>query len=670
MEDEGGARKHIRAIVVAGDTADGARWAASARDDLSLDVRHAGSVADALRIAETRALDVAIVGTTIGEHNHRDVLRALTVACEDLPVVIVGDLEHDAIRDALSLGAIDVVALDDLGRLGASVARALRDGLMAALLRRTRGEATLLDETLRRLNDDLVVAALDGDHVTVVYATRSDVVGRSLFDLSYVRAEADQAALREALQSGVAARLAVAGGALVIEPVTMPPHDRKYVAVAFEQGGSTAIADRDALTDLPQRVAFERAAAAVLATAAEDNGNVAVMFVDVDRFRAVNELGGHAAGDAVLCEIAERLRKMLPNAFVARFGGDEFVVLRRDDGPGGERNTVDAIVRAFEEPFQVGTTPVFLTASIGVALSPHDAADAPALIGSAEAAVYEAKRFGRNNVRWYAAPLSGSTTDRVLMRRDLQGAIERDEFELYYQPMYDVETRAIHGVEALIRWRHPMHGLVLPDRFIPIAEECGLIEQLGEWVLDSAVKQVRAWADSGIPAVRVSVNVSARQLESGDLPGLVGQTLMRHDVPPNCLELEITESSIMRDVTSAARLLHDLRDLGVRVSIDDFGTGFTSLGFLKQFPVDVLKIDRTFVADVAGGGFDGAVVRAVTTLARGLGVRTVAEGVEVVEQFERLRALDCDIVQGFLFSVPLTAEACGPLLHAAAVAAA
>jgi EAL domain-containing protein (putative c-di-GMP-specific phosphodiesterase class I) len=241
------------------------------------------------------------------------------------------------------------------------------------------------------------------------------------------------------------------------------------------------------------------------------------------------------------------------------------------------------------------------------------------------------------------------------MRRDLDGAIERNEFDVYYQPIYDIGTQLIQGVEALVRWRHPVHGMILPDRFIPVAEECGLIEEIGAWVLERAISQVRIWADAGIPAIRVSVNVSARQLESSALPALVRALLERYEVAASCLEIEITESSIMRDVAAAVRLLRRLRELGVRVSIDDFGTGYTSLAFLKRFPVDQLKIDRSFVVDVTDGAFDGAIIRAVTTLARALGVQTVAEGVELPEQMERLRALDCDLVQGYLFSEPVPA---------------
>nr|MDQ6926825.1 bifunctional diguanylate cyclase/phosphodiesterase [Candidatus Eremiobacteraeota bacterium] len=436
-------------------------------------------------------------------------------------------------------------------------------------------------------------------------------------------------------------------------------------AITLERSGRPEPEERDPVTGLPQRPAFERHAQSALADCERSGSSLAVLFLDVDRFRVINELGDHTAGDTVLREVAARLREALPETYVARFGGDEFVLSRCEDVPGAARATADAATAAFAAPFWVAGKPVFLTASIGVATAPDDASDALALIGTAEAAVFEAKRLGRNMVRWYRSHGATSSLERVLTRRDLQGAIQRGEFELYYQPMYDVETRGIRGVEALLRWRHPVHGMVMPDRFIPVAEECGLIDEIGAWVLDNAVAQVRLWSDAGIPAIRVSVNVSARQLDGGMLPGLVAQLLAKHGVAASCLEIEITESSIMRDVSAAVRLLRALRELGVLVAIDDFGTGYTSLGFLKRLPIDALKIDRTFVADVANGTFDGAVVRAVTTLARGLGVRTVAEGVEVQAQLDRLRSLDCDVVQGFLLCRPLPAAACTTVLAAA-----
>lgn len=670
METDGrlAARKRVRALLVTAEPDAAAAWCAAAGDDLVIDAHRCATIAEALGAVSGGAFDVALVTTSVPDGSYRDALRAFQHELGDrLPVVVVGALHHDAMRDALALGAIDVVAPVDLGRLGPTIARALRDAVVGALLRRARMEAALLDETLRRISDDIAVVAVQDDGAVVVHATRRDLVGRPLAELPFVRDAEEAEELAAAVASQRPAQLTIACGEVAVEPFSTPLHDRRYAALTLRRGarGSEEV---DALTGLPQRPAFERRAQAALADAERDGSSVAVLFLDVDRFRSVNEIADHVAGDGILRAVAQRLRAALPDELVARFGGDEFVVLREADSASAAEAAVDAMLRCFSEPFTVAGAPVFLTASIGIALAPDDAANVAGLIGAAEAAVFEAKRMGRNCVRWYAAPNGSTTIERVMTRRDLQGAIERGEFELHYQPMYDIATRAIHGVEALIRWRHPTHGLVLPDRFIPVAEECGLIDAIGGWVLDRAVAQVRAWDDAGIPAVRVSVNVSARQLERTTLPALVATTLARHGVAASCLELEITESSIMRDVAAAATLLRELRALGVRVSIDDFGTGYTSLGFLKRFPVDVLKIDRTFVADVADGAFDGAVIRAVTTLARALGVRTVAEGVEAPEQFERLRALDCDVVQGFLFSRPLPADACTPLLAGAVTA--
>ena len=659
-------RKHVRALLVAADAVDASRWIEAVCEDLSFEVRYVCCLADALSCIAEHNLDVAIVASAVPDGSYRDLLRALQVARHDLPIVVVGALDHDAVRDALALGASDIIAPIDLVRLGPTVLRALRDGVLAGQLRRTRAETTLLDEALRRTRDDLAVVAVDEGSTTAVYATRPDLIGRPLTELPFVRDGEEAEELAAAVHALRPARLNFGSGTVTVEPLAAPPYDRRYVAITLERGGSMSLDERDPVTGLPQRAAFERIAQSALADAERDGISTVVLFVDVDRFHVVNELGDHSAGDAVLREIANRLCVAMPDAYVARFGGDEFVVLRVEDTAEAARSTVDATVAAFVAPFTVAEKPVFLTASIGVAHAPDDATDVAALIGTAEAAVFEAKRLGRNTVRWYRSPGISSSLERVLTRRDLHGAIAREEFDLYYQPMYDIETRAIHGVEALLRWRHPVHGLVLPDRFIPVAEEFGLIEEIGAWVLDRAIAQVRAWSDTGIPAIRVSVNVSARQFEGDGLPKLVANLLQQYGVAASCLEIEITESSIMRDVPAAVRLLGALRELGVRVSIDDFGTGYTSLGFLKKFPVDQLKIDRTFVADVADGALDGAIVRAVTTLARGLGVPTVAEGVEVQEQFDRLRALDCDVVQGFLLCHPLPVSACTPLLAAVA----
>ncbi|HEY4441909.1 MAG TPA: diguanylate cyclase, partial [Candidatus Elarobacter sp.] len=508
----------MRALLVTADAHDSSRWLDAACEDLSFEATVVDNLAGALHRVERHAIDVAIVGTNLADGSYRDLLRMLLVAREDLPVVVVGALDHDGVRDAIALGASDIIAPTDLVRLGPAISRALRDCVLVGQLRRTRAETMLLDEALRRTRDELAVVAIDDGRTAAVYATRPDLIGRHLAELPFVRDGDEAEELTAAVHALRPARLSFGSGTVTVEPLATPPFDRRYVAITLERGGSVALDERDPVTGLPQRSAFERIAQGALAEAERDGTSTVVLFLDVDRFHVVNELGDHTAGDSVLRDIANRLRAAMPDAYVARFGGDEFVVLRLEDTPRTAEGTVDAAVAAFIAPFTVADKPVFLTASIGVAHAPDDATDVAALIGTAEAAVFEAKRMGRNTVRWYRSPGLSSSLERVLTRRDLHGAIDRGEFELYYQPMYDIETRAIHGVEALLRWRHPVHGLVLPDRFIPVAEEFGLIEEIGTWVLDQAVKQVRAWADIGIPAIRVSVNVSARQFESDGLP--------------------------------------------------------------------------------------------------------------------------------------------------------
>jgi diguanylate cyclase (GGDEF)-like protein len=566
-------RKHARAVLLTADRDEAALWVDAASDDLELRALPAATVHEAAALARRGDVDVVLLAAGVADGSFRDGLRALHHVREDLPVIVVGPLDHDMLREAFALGAADVVTPITLTRLGVAVSRALRDGETAASLRRLRSEAA----RIARIVQD----------------------------------------------------------------------------------------EDDPVTGLPQRGAFEQRAKEVLERCERAEKSLAVLFLDVDHFRVVNDLGDHTAGDSVLRELAHRLREALPEAYVGRFGGDEFVLLCCEETAGEARAAADTAAAVFTEPFVVAGKPVHLTASVGIASAPEDAPDVGTLIATAEAAVFEAKRFGRNTIHWYRSPIATTSQERVLTRRDLHGAIERDELDLYYQPMYDLGTRAIVGVEALLRWRHPVHGIVLPDRFIPIAEQYGLIEEIGAWVLERALAQVRAWSDAGIPGVRVSVNVSARQLYGDALPALVRRLLATYDVAASSLEIEVTESSIMHDTAAALRLLQALRALGVRISIDDFGTGYTSLGFLKSFRADVLKIDRSFVADVADGAFDGAVVRAVTTLARGLGVRTVAEGVEAQAQLDRLRTLDCDVVQGFLLCRPLTEARCTPLLAAA-----
>lgn len=419
----------------------------------------------------------------------------------------------------------------------------------------------------------------------------------------------------------------------------------------------------DPVTDLPSRGIFEQRVEAAIADAAASGRRCAVLFVDIDRFKTVNDLGGHAAGDAVLRALAYRLHRTIgEHDALARFSADEFVVLCVGLANQGAKGVAADILAAFEAPFVYAEHEFRLTGSIGISYAPDDADDAAALVAHAETAMFEAKRLGRNVVRRYVPAVLATPSERHALQRELLHAIERDQLEVLYQPVFSIDGSAVLSFEALVRWRHHSLGLVSPNRFIPMAEETGLIDRIGEWVLVRACEQLGAWHAAGYLAARVSVNVSARQLERMALHRVIRQTVERVGIPPASLEIEVTETSILRDVYAATLLLREIRAIGLRVAIDDFGAGFTSLAFLRDMPVDDIKIDRTFVRDITSGRFDSAVVRAVVSLAHNIGVRTIAEGVETREQLDVLRELRCDAVQGFLFSEPLAPEACPSLL--------
>jgi diguanylate cyclase (GGDEF)-like protein len=407
-------------LALTADPLEAFRWAAATFEDLSLEVRHAGDRAEAMTVLERQPCDVALVAAALPDASYRDVLRHVRAEHEDLPVVLVGALDGEGIRQAIALGAADVVAPYDLDRLGPAVLRALHEALLATALQRARAEAALIDEALRRTRDDVVVVCVDDEIPRAVYSTRPDLVGRMLGELPFVCDAEEAEELTAAVGSLRSGRLRAAAGTIVIEPLAAPPYDRRYVAVSVNRdGASGAFDERDPVTGLPLRAAFERKAHAALADAERDGMALGVLFLDVDRFRDVNELGDHGAGDAVLREIAARLRDTLPNAYVARFGGDEFVLLCTEQRPGAIRDAAEEAIAAIAAPFHVAGQPVHLTASVGIATAPDDAGDIAALVGQAETAVFEAKRCGRNTVRWYRTASAASALDRMMLRHDL-----------------------------------------------------------------------------------------------------------------------------------------------------------------------------------------------------------------------------------------------------------
>jgi len=428
-------------------------------------------------------------------------------------------------------------------------------------------------------------------------------------------------------------------------------------------------AAHDGLTGLPNRSLMRERLERAIARASSAGEGAAVLFIDLDHFKTVNDSVGHDAGDALLCQAAARLRQAFRAAdTVARPGGDEFVVVV--ERLGGVQEAVEAarrVLRAFDQPFHIGDQDYFVSASVGVARFPSDGSGAAELLRNADAALHRAKAQGRNDFRLYTAEMHAGAHRRLSLESALRLAVPRGELMLHYQPQVDLASGALIGFEALVRWRHPVLGLLGPGEFIGIAEESGLIVQVGGWVLREACRQLAEWRrHSGAADLFIAVNLSARQFGDGDLLRRVGAALTDAGLEARHLELELTESMLMQDPEAAVETLARLRDRGVRLSIDDFGTGYSSLGYLKRFPLHKLKIDRSFVRDITEDGDDAAIATAIIAMAHRLKLSVIAEGVETEGQVDYLREHGCDEGQGFLFGRPLPADACLPLLQSPA----
>ena len=413
----------------------------------------------------------------------------------------------------------------------------------------------------------------------------------------------------------------------------------------------------DALTGLPNRALFVDRLDHALARTRSDRRPIAVLFLDLDRFKTINDSLGHEAGDELLRLVGARLWECLrPGDTLARYGGDEFTVLLELDAERSAADVADRMLRTLASPFELRGREVVVGASIGVAVAGTTDGDPGDPLREADLAMYRAKERGKGRWELFEAELNARAVHRLEMETALRRAIDRREFFLHYQPLVSTESGALVGVEALVRWEHPERGVVPPGDFIPLAEETGLIKPLGEWVLAEACRQASTWITDGLPPVGVSVNLSAQQFQSRDLPGIVESVLAETGLPARLLTLEITESMVMADADSALWVMAQLRRLGVRLALDDFGQGYSSLSHLKTFPLDSLKIDKVFVDGLVDQAGDRAIVRSVVGLGADLGMSITAEGIETPAQLALVRALGCDTAQGYLLSVPVAAE--------------
>ena len=471
---------------------------------------------------------------------------------------------------------------------------------------------------------------------------------------------------------GIAARrlsliISFAGGVLSLALVALAVlmTRRTLARVQATEAQLSQLAHYDSLTGLPNRSLFQDRLGQAIARAHRSGRLVALMFLDLDRFKEINDTLGHEAGDRVLKEAAARLRAHLREGdSVARLGGDEFTVLLEDvEGSDQVRGVAQKLMRAFGEAMALDGRDFFVTLSLGIALYPRDGSDADTLIKHADTAMYQAKSEGRDNFQFYLPDMGAAASERLTLEGSLRQALERGEFLLHYQPVVRLADGQVASVEALLRWQHPTEGLLPPGRFVGVAEQTGLIVPIGDWVLQEACAQAMRWQQAGLKPLRIAVNLSARQFRKPGLVESIRSALAASGLESRWLTLEITESLLMENAAASGAVLQSLKEMGTHMALDDFGTGYSSLAYLKLFPIDIIKIDRSFVRDIPGDVDDAAIVRATIGLAASLGMQTTAEGVETQAQLAFLREHGCRYGQGYLFSRPVPAEELEALLR-------
>ncbi|MBV8720509.1 MAG: EAL domain-containing protein [Candidatus Eremiobacteraeota bacterium] len=610
-----------------------------------------------------------------------DLIKELNV---EIPCLIVsGAVGEEAAVETIRLGAYDYIFKNNLKRLGPAAERAVRDAelrraraLMEIQLRERETRLRLLFEQLPALviscDTSLTVTSVEGAQLHQVPDAPETLIGTHVAS-SALLADESRFPIRhahlQALQGGAAEYEMIWGGKTFrahVEPLRdIDARIVGTIAVAFDiterkiaEQRLAYFAQYDPLTDLPNRALLEDRLTQAMGMARRHQGLLALVTADLDHFKEVNDLYGTSNGDEVLRLVASRMRRLVDGgATVSRVAEDEFAILLVDViDPSDATSFVERLHGAFEAPFVVGDVEVYLTVSSGISSFPDDGHDAYTLIRASEAAMLAAKQAGGKGWRSFVPTMIASSSERLALKRDLRVAASADQLVLHYQPMFRSQDLRFSGFEALVRWQHPVLGLLSPDHFIGLAEETGAIDEVGSWVLAEVCRQLARWDAEGILVPRVCVNISARQFERPGLKESIAATLRKSSIDPNRIELELTESSIMRDITSGIALLHDFKALGVRLSVDDFGTGYTSLSYLRRFPIDTLKIDQSFLRDMLPGSQDEAIVKAIVTLSDNLGLTSIAEGIESRLTLEHIRAIGAHEVQGFFLGEPAPAE--------------
>ena len=564
---------------------------------------------------------------------------------------------------------------DALGRL-AGVFNDMRDRLKNTTISRD-----YVDRILSGMNEAIIVTSTDGTIKRINRATtvllgfeEDELFGTSINQLAdntkggTLIDDSVSGVPKEAFfESKFGESIPVSYTCSVVAGEGVKSHDRIYAAQNITERRRAEqriryLARIDALTKVPNRMQFQHLLQRAIARARRANQPLCLFYIDVDHFKEINDTFGHLAGDATLETVAERLIAALPdNAVIGRLAGDEFAVVVTGLGPSGKgRSETDKLARSLldrlADPFFVQGHEVFMTASMGIAYYPKDAPNVIDLIRNADAALYSSKKTGGNVFAYYAPQMNEAAVERLMTKSKLKRAFERDELLVHYQPKYNLETGEVFGAEALVRWELPERGLILPSDFIPIAEDSNLIIEIGEWVLDKVCEDFRVWQRSASSPGRVSVNLSLKQLRQPNFTNRISAIMRSHEVSPTSLELEITESTMMENPERTIKLLDQLYALGLHLAIDDFGTGYSSLSALQQFPISTLKIDKSFVRDVASSPDDATIVGTIVQMGHNLKLDVVAEGVENEDQLNFLQRLDCTYVQGLLFGEPMSSD--------------